>query len=273
MNKKKGSVLITMVLILSSMSIVFAAWDEGHSVFKLGADRSSSSTFFGEIEEYSVGNAEIEIGSIKEVDINWHNGDVNMMEYEGDKIKIEEISETVLSSDERLRYLSKNGKLIIRYANETESSLADDNLYKELNVYIPKRDKNLINEIKLSTINSNSKIDVNNRGNLRVDSVNGNMEIFGSYEGLEFSSTSGNVDLYMKSCPSNMNINAVNGDINLKLPENDGFEVEYDIKNGDFVCEFPVTSKGNYAIYKKAKSDFNLFTVNGNISITKYTTI
>lgn len=273
MNKKRGSVLIAVGLILSSMSMVFAAWDDGHSIFKLGSDRSSSSTFFGEIGEYSIGNAEIEIGSIKEIDINWHNGDVELVEYDGDKIKIEEISEKGLRSDDRLRYLSKNGKLVIRYANDTENSLTDDELYKELNIYIPKRDKSLINEIKLSTINSNSKIDVNNIGSLRLDSVNGDTEVFGSYKGMELSSASGNINLKIQDCPDNMTINAVNGNINLEMPENDGFEVEYDIKNGDFVCQFPVTSKGNYAIYKKAKSDLNLFTVNGDINITKYTTI
>lgn len=268
MNKKKGSILITIGLILSSMSIVFAAWDTGHSVFKLGADRSSSSTFFGEIKEYSVGDADIAVGSIKEIDINWHNGDVNIMEYDGDRIKFEEISESVLRSDDRLRYLSKNGKLIIRYAKDNEGSLTDDDLYKELNIYIPKSKKSLINEIKLNTINSNSKIVVNNIENLRLDSVNGNTEVVGSYKGLELSSTSGNIDLNMNNCPNYMSVNAVNGNIDLDMPENDGFEVEYDIKNGNFVCEFPVTSKGNYAIYKKAKSDLNLFTVNGDINIT-----
>lgn len=267
MNKKKGSVLIAMGLILSSMSMVFAAWDDGHSILKLGADRSSSSTFFGEIGEYSVGNADIGVGSIKEIDINWHNGDVKVVEYDGNKIKIEEKSEEVLRSDDRLRYLSKNGKLIIRYANDTENSLTDDDLSKELNIYIPKHDKNLINEIKLSTINSNSKINVNNIGSLRLDSVNGDTEVLGSYRSMELSSASGNINLKTQDCPDNMKINAVNGNINLEIPENDGFEVEYDIKNGDFVCEFPVTSNGNYAIYKKAKSDLKLFTVNGNITI------
>lgn len=269
MDKRKNSLLIGIILLISSATIALAYADKGHSIFKIGADRSKSDTFFGEISEYASGNAELDVGSIKEIEVNWKSGDIILNEYDGDKIKIEEKSGKELNDNERLKYLSKNGKLIVRYDEYINNETNSEMLNKELNIYIPKTNRHLINEVKLNTINSNIKIYTNNVDGVQVNSINGSINISGKYKTLEVDNASGNVGVNLSNSPKNIGINILNGNLILKIPENKGFLVENDIKNGNFECEFPLTMKGNYAIYKKAKMNIIISIINGDANIDK----
>lgn len=269
MDKKKNSLLIGIILLISSATIALAYADKGHSIFKIGADRSQSDTFFGEISEYDSGNAEVDVGSIKEIEVNWKSGDIILNEYDGDKIKIEEKSEKELNDNERLKYLSKNGKLIVRYDEYINNEKNTTMINKELTIYIPKTNRHLINEVKVNTINSDIKVYTNNVDVIKVDSINGNIDISGRYKNMEVDNASGNVGVNLLNSPKTIGINILNGNLRLKIPENKGFLVENDIKNGNFECEFPLTMKGNYAIYKKAKMNIMISTINGDVNIDK----
>lgn len=268
MNKRKSSVFLTSILIISSMTVAFATWDKGHSIFNIGSDRSSSGTYFGELNEYSVGDAELELGSIKEIEVSWHKGDVHIVEYDGDEIIINEDVGSILSDGDKLRYLSKNGKLIIRYSKDLDAKKESDYISKDLTIQLPKK-KGLISELKLSTVNSKISINAEYISKLKIDSLNGSVDILGRYDKLEISEASGNVEANLLNCPQNIDTDIINGNFELSIPENKGFVVEYDIKNGDFESDFSLISKDNYAIYKKAKSNINLNTVNGDIKIVK----
>lgn len=268
MNKRKSSVFLTSLIIISSMTVAFATWDKGHSIFKIGSDRSSGGTYFGELNEYSVGDAELELGSIKEIEVSWHKGDIHIEEYQGDKIIISEDVSELLSDGDRLRYLSKNGKLIIRYSKDLDGKKEDDYINKDLTIRLPKKN-GLINELKLSAVNSKISINAEYISKLKIDSLNGSVDILGRYDKIELIDASGNIDADLFNCPENIDADITNGNLELSIPENKGFAVEYDIKNGNFESDFSLISKDNYAIYKKAKSNINLNTVNGDIKIIK----
>ena len=269
MEKKKNSIFIAMISLISGIAIALAYWDTGHSVFRIGSDRSKNSTFFGEISEYKSGDAEIDVGSIKEIEVNWKSGNIRLNEYDGEKIKLEEVSEKELNFNESLKYLSKNGKLIVQYDGNVNNDMTSEILSKELNIYIPNTNKYLINEVKVNTINSDIELHTNNVDVIKIDSINGNIDVYGSYKNMEVDNASGNVEVSLLNSPKNIGINILNGNLILKIPENKGFLVENDIKNGNFECEFPLTIKGNYAIYKKAKMNIMISTINGNVNIDK----
>lgn len=269
MDKRKSSVFLASFLIISSMTVAFATWDKGNSILKIGSDRSNSDTYFGELNEYSVGNAELELGSIKEIEVNWHSGVVEISEYEGDKILIIENANEPLSKEDKLIYLSKNGKLIVRTSKVLDGRENEVSIEKDLLIYIPKKNKVLINEIKLSTENSEIHVDTKYVSKLKIDSANGDINLLGRYDKIEMSNISGNFEAELLNCPQNIDVNAVNGNVMLNMPENKGFVLEHNIKNGNFECEFSLTAKENYAIYKKAKSNINIAIINGNIKVIK----
>lgn len=269
MDKRKSSVFLASFLIISSMTVAFATWDKGSSILKIGSDRSNSDTYFGELNEYSVGNVELELGSIKEIEVNWHRGEVEISEYEGDKILISENANEPLSKEDKLIYLSKNGKLIVRSSKKLDDEKNEVSIEKQLSIRIPKKNSALINEVKLSTVKSKILVDAEHVSKLKIDSSNGDINLLGRYDKIEMSNVSGNFEAELLNCPQNIDVNAVNGNVILNMPENKGFVLEHDIKNGNFECEFPLTAKENYAIYKKAKSYINIAIINGNIKIIK----
>lgn len=269
MNKRKSSVFLASILIISSMTVAFATWDKGHSIFKIGSDRSNSDTYFGELNEYSSGNAELELGSIKEIEVSWNSGDIEILEYDGDKILINEKTAEPLSEEDELIYLSKNGKLIVRASKVLNDGQREVSIEKNLSIAIPKKKNTLINEIKLSSVNSKIIVDTEHVSKLKIDSANGNINLLGRYDKIEIGEASGNIEAELLNCPQNVAVNSVNGNVLLSMPENKGFVLEHEIKNGNFECDFPLTSKENYAIYKKAKSNINIAIVNGNIKIIK----
>lgn len=269
MDKRKSSVFLASVLIISSMTVAFATWEKGHSIFKIGSDRSNSDTYFGELNEYSSGNAELELGSIKGIEVSWNDGDIKVSEYDGDKILISEETAEPLSEKDKLIYLSKNGKLIIRTSKVLDDKKNEVSIEKHLSIRIPKKNRILIDEVKLSTVNSRIIVDAEYVSKLKIDSANGDINLLGRYDKIEINNASGNTKAELLNCPQNVYLDAVNGNVSLSIPENKGFILEHDIKNGNFECDFPLTSKENYAIYKKAKSNINIAIVNGNIKIIK----
>ena len=269
MNKRKSSFLLTSIFIIFSMTVAFGTWDKGHSILNLGSDRSGGTTYFGEIKEYAVGDKALEVGSIKELEVIWKKGGVRIEEYDGDKILISEESETLLSEDYKMCYLSKNGKLIIRYSKYMNGENEELKLNKDLTILIPNKNRSLINEIKLNTVNSKINVSTEYISKLKFDSINGNTDVLGRYNQIEMKKTSGDIYLELLNCPKLIDSNIVNGDITLSIPENKGFSIETEMKKGELESDFPLIAKENYAIYKKAKSKINISIVNGDIRLLK----
>ncbi|MGB5823419.1 MAG: DUF4097 family beta strand repeat-containing protein [Proteocatella sp.] len=268
MKKNKKSVIKGFFVFMFLISI-FAIWDNGQKILQVGSQRTNEDTFFGEIKEYSSGNASLNRGSIKEVEINWQVGGIEIREYDGEEIKFKESADNDINNENQMKYLAKNGKLILRYNGKMEEEYINKIQKKNLVLMIPKKDSLRIREIKINAVSSNIDIATDNIQKLKIDSNDGEMNICGSYKDLEIEGISGNISMELMTCPKKIKSKTVTGDITLEIPENKGFSVEHDMINGNFECDFELTSKNNYAIYKKPKSVFELMTASGSVDIEK----
>lgn len=267
MKKHKTSGVITGFFVLIILASIFAVWDKGSSIFQIGSDRTDLDTFFGEIKEYSSGGASFPLGSIKEIEANWLAGDVQIKEYDGKEIIVFESADNEINKENQMKYLSKNGKLVIRYNGNTEEEYTNKIQKKKLELLIPKEEANFIKEIKLNIIAATTKVNTQGISDLKINSTNGQIDIEGKYKVIEIKGISGNVEMKLLECPKKLRAYIATGDIALKIPENGGFSVEYNIATGNFECDFPLTSKNSYAIYKKIKSSFELEVLSGDIKI------
>lgn len=250
MKLKRTWMLRTLVAVVVA-GAAFSVWDRGNGFFKLGTSSSDPYTFFGEIKEYSTGGTKIPYGHIKQIDVMWTWGEVEIAEYEGEDIVIDEIYDEELHDIDRMRYLSKNGKLIIRYSGRSTDYNLKNPGSKTLKLRIPKDVSENIDLIKVITHEADVKVSAAHEEKLVV------------------SSDKGDVDFVLDSVPDEIEISTDTGDVTLHIPENDGFELEYDISGGSFECEFPLVSELNYGIYKKAESKLEIASSDGDLRILR----
>lgn len=257
-------------------------------------------------KNYENAEGSVEVSGINEIVIEWLSGYCNIIEYDGENIVFEEESTKTIDEKDQMQYYVEGDRLYIRYYKpKVYFGITNVMMKKNLTVKIPKEHKlnNLdidfvssgleINNIYAETCNlegvsqsldiNNStfgkidietvtgKINLNNIEAKKVDieSVSGKIEIEGIFETIKGSSVTGGFKVKTANAPNKVDIETVNGDISLTIPENEGFIASYSTLIGDFSCEFLTTNKGESAVYKDASADYNFETVNGNIKILK----
>lgn len=267
--KEGRAFILKIVVIILIAGAAISVWDRGNGFFKLGTAGMDPYTFFGELKEYSTGEAQIPSGHIKQIDVIWAWGNVEISEYEGDYIVFDETYKEDLSDIDRIKFLSKNGKLIIRYnGNTSENNLKNLN-NKTLYLKIPQGIKEDINLIKIMTDEAYINVASDHVENLVVSSKKGNVNISGDIEDIKIQEDSGHINIEMDSRPDDIDIRTNTGNTTIQIPENNGFQVDYKIGEGSFLCDFPLVSRSHYGIYKKAESKFDIRSAKGNLSIKK----
>lgn len=121
---------------------------------------------------------------------------------------------------------------------------------------------------------------------LRISTVSGKVDLSGRIERLSFSSVSGglradalpercsvetdtvsgSVELRFDGCPGDVEVDSTSGDVTLWLPEDAGFELDYDSVSGDLDCDFPGL-KGVYG--GEALFSIDVSTTSGDLNIRK----
>lgn len=96
-------------------------------------------------------------------------------------------------------------------------------------------------QLDVSTVND-GRIDVAGvAGNVSAANVNGPISVSGIRECSEVNSVNGEVNVDFATPPGeNCNIETINGDITLALPERSGFDVTMDLFNGRMLTQLPV---------------------------------
>ena len=98
-------------------------------------------------------------------------------------------------------------------------------------------------QLDVSTVND-GRIDVADvAGSVSAANVNGPISVSGMHGCEVLNSVNGEVDLDFVTAPDdNCNIETINGDITLALPENSGFDLAMDLFNGRLMTQLPVDS-------------------------------
>lgn len=129
----------------------------------------------------------------------------------------------------------------------------------------------------IESVNGNIQIaDVINE--VSTSTVNGGILIKNAANDVTFGTVNGDAQVYFDQLPSSSRVkgDSVNGDIDIYLPENDGFELRSDTVNGDLSNDFDINvDEGEYVgadmdgKYKSGGASLKLDTVNGDISVRK----
>ncbi len=257
-------------------------------------------------ESYSVGNAEIPL-NITRLDIEWNEGKVNLIPFEGSKVKIEEQYDGELDRQYNLRYKVENATLTIKPCASGELPYSLNDMFeKELNIYIPYALSEKLTDIKINTssayvfINEGIHTETVNITStsgqitikdiscdtMQLESVSGHINLSDiSARLLNTTNTSGQTKLTAKNvdkltiesvsgaiiaqahiAPKSADLESVSGEISLKIPENDGFTLDFDTVSGCISSDF---SLGSNDVYKNGEKQYKIETVSSNVRIAK----
>ncbi len=244
------------------------------------------STYYDNEELYSVCYGKVEITEeINKLDINWIDGNISVDTHDGDEIIINEYG--VTDEDSRLRYLVRNGELIIQPRKSARFISDGDIPTKDLVVLIPNTMAYLVNveasnidgEIKLATVEAHRMLiesvsaeiyisDVT-ANEIDIEVVSADVEAKGSFNDISIESVSGDVKITSEVCPRELDADTVSGNFVIYIPDTSEFTVELDEVSGSFNSDFAYTKRGDSYIVGSGGADFTIDGVSGDIQVKK----
>lgn len=233
------------------------------------------------------GTYSVPAAGIKNVEIEWISGKVEISAGSGDSIEFTEFCSQTLENEEKLVYSVKGDTLLIRvWRQRTGIQIGSFGHSKDLVVTIPSSLASDMGSLDVSAVSADVRVDgittedadfetISGRislGGMTADSVetsstSGDIELNGTFGDIQSNSVSGKIEIRDTDCPDRVEISTVSGNATLVIPENDGFSVKFDKVSGDFVCEFPITTSHNGGTYKDGGARFNMSTVSGDLKI------
>lgn len=256
--------------------------------------------------DYSRGNAEFKAEAVDSIEIDWISGNIKVIEGKGDKIKIEESSNSEIPQDKTMKYVLKDNQLKINPGNISNFiNFFSPGFSKNLTVTLPK-DK-CLDELEISCASSDVTINGTNISEISADSASGKVEIIDavgstaeistasgeitvdsefdfidseSVSGnttitsrctkLDSSSVSGEINADLTNDIEDIDMESVSGNINVALPKQiDGFNAKYETVSGDFSCDFTGKSNDSSFISGDGSTQINFGTVSGDMTISE----
>ena len=145
---------------------------------------------YAHAEQYAAGGAELE-GAVKNLDIHWIDGAVNIAYHDKDTVEIAETAAKAIPGDAALRWWLDGDTLRIQYAKSGRFSLRG--LNKALTVTLP--EGSALGELAIDATSGDVTVPALQADSVRVDLTSGDLSLrqSGSTERMALSSTSGNI--------------------------------------------------------------------------------
>lgn len=104
---------------------------------------------------------------------------------------------------------------------------------------------------------------------LSVDTASGNIHFSGTLNEMDCDAASADCKIEVSNVPSRIDLESASGDLELTLPENAGFRVNFSTLSGDFNSEFPTTMSGGNYVCGDGKCRIEMDAMSGKVTIRK----
>ena len=184
--------------------------------------------------DYQVGSGTIPAPGVTSIDVDWIDGNVQIVLCDDAYLSVTESSESLLTEDSLLRWkVSEDGKsLSLKYRKSSWFLGASQNKNKDLILRIPRK---LIASLESLTVQAVS-------ANVTLNDVVAKQ--------MTLKSKTGNVTVSTKSTLQGLRIEGESGDIKLILPYESGFSLGYQADRGDLTLDFPNVREGERYVYR-----------------------
>ena len=221
-------------------------------------------------------------GDIREIEIDWVSGEIQIIPSEIDHIKV---NETAAHANTEAMLCRKDGDTLkISFCNELVSLKWIGT--KDLTIQVPKgwacRKLGIdavspkisvqgltADEVDLDTAGGESRFDSCTLGELDADTASGNLYLTGTLENLEYDSASGSVEAELDNVPSEITMDTASGSLSLKLPKHAGFAVALDSLSGKLHSDFPTTLDGGRYLCGDGACKIEMNSLSGGVTVNQ----
>lgn len=256
-------------------------------------------------ERYTVGAAELS-ETVEHIHIHWPVGSVTVKAHSADTVSFSEESAKELTDDARLHYWLDGTVLHIQFCQAGKWRL--DEMEKELTVLVPDdltlaevEVNTLSAPIFLDSIQANKLTADTTSGDMRFTgcavteavntstisstleadftkplgvfsggSTSGSFQISATaIEDFSASSISGSVSLSIEEAPKALDIQTTSGNIDLTLPEDASFTLDYNATSGDLTSDLPHTTEGGRYIFGDGTGEYVIGAISGDVRIAR----
>lgn len=125
------------------------------------------------------------------------------------------------------------------------------------------------NDIDIDTVSGSVSLNEITANRLDIDFVSSRIDISGSIQRMNIDGVSGNLYLTMQQAPQEIDCDTVSGDVELIIPDNDGFTAKLDSVSGEINSNFSTSYSQKQLIYKDGGNTYRFESVSGDITINK----
>ena len=245
----------------------------------------TSTIKYDNADSYTIGSGRTS-DSIRNLEIDWISGNVDISYGKGDEIIFEETSKDEITDELTMRWLVEDGTLHIKFCKAGRIRIND--LDKTLKVTLPK-DLKLqeaefetvsadikaselnVKDVNFETVSGSAEAGLYGVRSIDADSVSGDIDITApdAPENADIETTSGSVRLNLKKSIDDCEISTVSGKVTLLLPKKGNFTISYDTTSGNFDSDIEMTPKGSRYVAGKGSDRFDIDTTSGDLRIKK----
>lgn len=268
----------------------------------LGGCHVSSSFLYEHADQYVAGGATL-TETIKDIDIHWVSGEVEIKYHTGDAVMFSEEANRTLSEGTTLHHWLEGSTLHIQFAKSGRWDVVG--LRKTLTVWVPEwlvleslaveavsadvfavgiaancaqmdtisgdvvvEDAKISQKLNVNTTSGEVEARIGALHTLRLNTVSGDVAVTAEkVDSFAFDSVSGEVVLTVASAPQVVEGDTVSGNVVLYLPEDAAFAVAFDSTSGDFYSEIAVRMEGNEYIGREGGGVYDIDTVSGDLHV------
>lgn len=259
---------------------------------------------YADSEQYIAGAAEL-TETVERIDIHWPVGSVTVKSHGADTVSLSEESAKELTDDARLHYWLDGATLHIQFCQAGKWLL--DEMEKDLTVLVPEdltlaevEVRSLSANLCLDGIQADRLTVGTTSGDMRFtgcavtelvstgtvsgrleaelaqplkefsgDSTSGAFQVSApAIENFSSSSVSGGVSLDLEEAPKTLDIHTTSGNIDLVLPEDAAFTLDYDAASGELSSGLPYTMEDGRYIFGDGTGEYVIGAVSGDVRIT-----
>lgn len=177
---------------------------------------------------YTAGGCEID-RRVKNIDVSWISGKVNMEQHSGDEIILSETASRKLKEAEELHWLLDGDTLYVKYARS--GNHYSSRLDKELTLLLP--EDLLLDDVAITAVSAQISADLPAAGDVSLQSVSGTADVtFRQTENVRINTVSGDLLLCFATAPESIDADAVSAGMTVLLPESTGFTAELNSVSG-----------------------------------------
>ena len=236
-------------------------------------------------DSYAIGSGRTS-DSIRNLEIDWISGNVEISYGKEYEIILEETSEDEITDELTMRWLVEDGTLHIKFCKAGKINV--NNCDKTLKVTLPKNIKLEeaefetvsaditalelhVKDVNFETVSGSVEARLYGARSIDADSVSGDVDIIApdGPKDADIETTSGSVRMNLKKSIDDCEIGTVSGKVTLLLPKKGNFTISYDTTSGDFDSDIEMAQKGSKYVAGKGSDRFDIDTTSGDLRIKK----